>query len=140
MRWPSLACTCGKTALNDNAEGPSKSERVKRLRSRLGVCTSPLAPAVHSLLRFAIPCDAAARRGPSRRVSSIFRKSLHPQWAMFIYRCNGSNVVISVIPDNPTISFSSRTRNSLIVAYIATASAQCHCLYTSAHDSNCRQL
>ena len=40
----------GKAALNDNAEGPSKSKRMKRLLSRLGVCTSPLAPAVHLLL------------------------------------------------------------------------------------------
>ena len=53
-RWTSLRHTCGKARQSSVAEGPSKSERVKRLRSRLGVCTSQLVRAVHTLLRFAI--------------------------------------------------------------------------------------
>ena len=75
-RWSSLPHTCGKARQSLVAEGPSKSERVKRLRSRLGVCTSQLVRAVHTLLRSCVACDAAARREPSRRLSSIFRKSL----------------------------------------------------------------
>ena len=90
-RWSSLPHTCGKARQSLVAEGPSKSERVKRLRSRLGVCTSQLVRAVHTLLRSCVACDAAARREPSRRLSSMSRKSLDPQWAKFIYRCNGSH-------------------------------------------------
>ena len=52
-RWPSLLHACGTAAHQSVAEGPSKSEPLHRLRSRLGVCTSQLVvvPAVHTLLR-----------------------------------------------------------------------------------------
>ena len=63
-RWSSLPHTCGKARQSLVAEGPSKSERVQRLRSRLGVCTSPSVPAVHTLLRFGMACEAEALPGP----------------------------------------------------------------------------
>ena len=94
VRWPSLSCTCGKAALDDNAEAFA--------RSRFGVCTSPLALPQYA---FAAPasaeslflcCDlqylAMPRRCRGLRcVKAPFRafwKSLHPQCAakFIIYR------------------------------------------------------
>ena len=80
-RWSPLPHMCGKARHSLVAEGPSKSERVKRLRSRLGVCTSQLVPAVHTLLWSCVACEGEALAGPSRSVCSIFRKSKDPQWA-----------------------------------------------------------
>ena len=89
-RWSSLPHTCGKARQSLVAEGPSKSERVKRLRSRLGVCTSQLVRAVHTLLRSCVACEAEALAGPSRPSLLHFWKSKDPQRAKFIYRCNAS--------------------------------------------------
>ena len=74
-RWSSLPHTCGKARQSLVAEGPSKSERVKRLRSLLGVCNSQLVPSLYSLLRSCVACEAEALAGPSGSVCSIFRKS-----------------------------------------------------------------
>ena len=43
----------------------------------------PCCVAVPVAIAGCVPCDAAARREPSRRLSSMSRKSLDPQWAKF---------------------------------------------------------
>ena len=89
-RWPSLRHTGRPSCSALVAQGPSKSEPLYRLRSRLGVCTSLSVPAVHTLLRVCMACNAEALTGPSSSVCSFLRKSKRCQWALFICRCNAS--------------------------------------------------
>ena len=70
--------------------GTQHSSAVQSFCARSSTGTGTYLVAVPVAIAGCVPCDAAARREPSRRLSSIFRKSLDPQWAKFIYRCNGS--------------------------------------------------
>ena len=59
---------CGRCSRR-RAEGEAAAERLKRFSSRLAECNVRPAPAVHCGVGFALPCDAEARREPSRAVS-----------------------------------------------------------------------
>ena len=66
---------CGSCSRR-RAEGEAAAERLKRFSSRLAECNVRPAPAVHCRVRFALPCDAEARREPSTAVSSYFSEKL----------------------------------------------------------------
>ena len=56
------------------AEGEAAAQLLKQFSSRLAQCNVRPPPAVHCRVRFALPCDAEARREPSiavRRISRI---------------------------------------------------------------------
>ena len=57
------------------AEGLTAAEPLQRLYSFLGECAARLAPASHSSIRFALPCQAEAALEPSRPLSPFSRKS-----------------------------------------------------------------
>ena len=56
-------------------EGVAAAEPLNRFPSRLGECTAPSAPAVHSHFAFELPCRPEAAREPSRADSLFSRKS-----------------------------------------------------------------
>ena len=88
----SIPHTLQAGAIHLRNEGVHSSSAVQCLSTGSSMGSRPHVPRLPVATAGCVPCDAEARREPSRRLCSIFRKSKDPQWAMFIYRCNASRL------------------------------------------------
>ena len=132
-RWPPLPRTCGKAAQRSPTQGPSKSARVQRLRSRLGVCTSPSVPALHTLLRFGMACEAEALPGPSRSVCRFSRKDKRCQWALISLSAGATRQVQNGDADRSVVVLCRRLCSRLLFSTVPLIHDQINllCMHSS---------
>jgi hypothetical protein len=72
-------------------EGVAAAEPLNRFPSRLGECTAPSAPAVHSHFAFELPCRPEAALRPSCAEACFLGKAIRCDYEQFIYWCNASH-------------------------------------------------